>query len=162
MPTLDWIFAAVLLFSMVLGGWRGLVYEVLSLVNWVVAFVLARWLALTVAGFLPMSGASETMRYAAGFLLVFIAATMVGGLIITLIKKLTKSVGLRAIDRVLGVAFGLTRGVLWLLVVTWVVSLTPLRDNKVWKESAGVRIATGMVSSLRSVLPQDVGRYLPA
>jgi len=42
MAALDWIFAVVLLLSMALGAWRGLVYEVLSLVNWVVAFVLAR------------------------------------------------------------------------------------------------------------------------
>ena len=40
MTTLDWIFVAVLLGSMLLGAWRGLVYEVLSLLGWIVAFAV--------------------------------------------------------------------------------------------------------------------------
>lgn len=162
MPTLDWIFAAVLLLSMALGGWRGLVYEVLSLVNWVLAFVLAQWLALDVSRFLPMSGASELMRYAAGFVLVFIAAAVAGGLLVALIKKLTEAVGLRPVDRVLGLAFGLARGVLLLLVATWLVSMTPLRDSATWRESIAARFSARVLGGLKPVLPQNMGRYLPA
>ena len=36
MAALDWIFVALLLASMLIGAWRGLVYEVLSLAGWVV------------------------------------------------------------------------------------------------------------------------------
>jgi len=162
MPTLDWIFATVLLLSMALGGWRGLVYEVLSLVSWVAAFFLAQWLALEVSRWLPMSGASDLMRYAGGFVLVFIAAAVGGGLLVALIKKLTEAVGLRPIDRALGVAFGLARGVLLMLVATLVVSMTPLRNSVTWKESTGARVAAGVLSGLKPVLPQNMGRYLPA
>jgi membrane protein required for colicin V production len=45
MPALDWIFALVLLASLAMGVWRGLVYEILSMLNWVAAFILAQWLA---------------------------------------------------------------------------------------------------------------------
>ncbi len=64
MPALDWIFVALLLASLLLGAWRGLVYEVLSVLAWIVAFVLAQWLAPGVAQRLPMSGATEMIRYA--------------------------------------------------------------------------------------------------
>ena len=43
MADLDWICLAVLALSLSIGAWRGLVYEVLSVVNWVLAFVLAQW-----------------------------------------------------------------------------------------------------------------------
>ena len=56
MTTLDWIFIAVLLGSMLLGAWRGLVYEVLSLLGWVVAFMVARTWAQEVAVWLPLDG----------------------------------------------------------------------------------------------------------
>ncbi|OGB74742.1 MAG: colicin V synthesis protein, partial [Burkholderiales bacterium RIFOXYC12_FULL_60_6] len=118
MPVLDWVFAVVLLMSVLLGAWRGLVFEVLSLLSWVAAFVLAQWLALDVAQYLPMSGASDMVRYGAGFLLVFIATAMFGGLLASLLKKLMASVGLRPVDRVLGAAFGAVRGVLLLLLGT--------------------------------------------
>ena len=45
MLALDWIFGGVLLLSLLVGAWRGLVVEVLSLANWAVAFVAAQWFA---------------------------------------------------------------------------------------------------------------------
>ena len=45
-PTaLDWMFLLVLLASMVVGAWRGLVYEVILALGWVAAFVCAQWWA---------------------------------------------------------------------------------------------------------------------
>jgi membrane protein required for colicin V production len=162
MPALDWIFAAVLLLSMLLGAWRGLVYEVLSLINWVAAFVLAQWLALDMAQRLPMSGASDTVRYAAGFVLVFIASVLVGGLIAAVVKKLIATVGLRPVDRVLGAVFGLTRGMLLLLLVTVLVNMTTLKDSTAWQESVGVRVALVALKAIKPALPRDLDRFLPA
>ncbi len=121
MPVLDWIFLGVLLLSLAVGAWRGLVYEVLSVLSWIAAFVLAQWFAPQAAQWLPMSGAAESMRYAAGFVLVFILAIFAGGLIAFLTKKLIAAVGLRPADRMLGAAFGLVRGIIILLALTVVV-----------------------------------------
>jgi membrane protein required for colicin V production len=162
MPALDWIFAAVLLLSILLGAWRGLVYEVLSLINWIVAFVVAQWLALDMAQRLPMSGASDTVRYAAGFVLVFIASVLVGGLIAAVVKKLIVTVGLRPVDRVLGAVFGLTRGMLLLLLVTVLVNMTTLKDSTAWQESVGVRVALVALKAIKPALPRDLDRFLPA
>jgi membrane protein required for colicin V production len=162
MPALDWIFAAVLLLSILLGAWRGLVYEVLSLINWIVAFVVAQWLALDMAQRLPMSGASDTVRYAAGFVLVFIASVLVGGLIAAVVKKLIATVGLRPVDRVLGAVFGLTRGMLLLLLVTVLVNMTTLKDSTAWQESVGVRVALVALKAIKPALPRDLDRFLPA
>ena len=102
MPVLDWIFVAVLVVSLVVGAWRGLVYELLSVANWIAAFVLAQWFAPDVAQWLPLAGASEVVRYAVGFVAVFVASLFAGGLLAFLIRKLVAAVGLRPVDRVLG------------------------------------------------------------
>ena len=162
MSALDWIFVAVLLTSMLLGAWRGLFYEVLFLASWIAAFVLARWLAVDVARWLPMTGISEPLRYAAGFALVFIASVLLGGLIAVIVKNLLASVGLRPVDRVLGAAFGLIRGVLLLLLATVVAGLTPLKTDPVWRQSVGVGAALGVLKGLKPVLPRDLDRFLPA
>lgn len=161
MPTLDWIFLAVLLTSLVVGAWRGLVYEVLSVCTWIAAFVVAQWFAPDAAQWLPMAGSAEAMRYAAGFVLVFIAAVFAGSLIAFLIKKLVAAVGLRPADRLLGAAFGLVRGTVLLLAVTVVVGMTPLHTAQWWQEAAGPRVATVVLSGLKPVLPQEFGKYLP-
>ena len=161
LAVLDWVFLGVLLLSLLLGAWRGLVYEMLSLANWAAAFFLAQWFAPHVAHRLPMSGAGEAVRYAAGFGLTFIAALFVGGLIAALIKKLVSAVGLAPVDRVLGAAFGLVRGLVILLVVTVVMAMTPLKTSVWWQESVGAGVLNATLKGLKPVLPQEFGKYLP-
>jgi membrane protein required for colicin V production len=161
MPTLDWIFLAVLCISLVVGAWRGLVYELLSLANWIAAFVLAQWFGPEAAQWLPISGATEMVRYAVGFVLVFVLALFAGGLLAFLIRKLVAAVGLRPVDRVLGAAFGLVRGVVVLLALAVVVGMTPLNKGIWWQDSTGAGIATVVLQGLKPVLPQEFGKYLP-
>lgn len=158
--TLDWVFAAVLVVSLALGAWRGLIYEVLSVLTWIAAFILAQWLAPDVALKLPMSGAGDAVRYAAGFALVFILAVLVGGLFAALAKRLFAAVGLRPADRALGAAFGLVRGVVLLLAATVVIGMTPLKSGRWWQESVGAGIAMAALKGLKPVVPQEFGQYL--
>ncbi len=161
MAALDWVFVAVLAASLLLGAWRGLVYEVLSVISWIAAFVLAQWLAPQVAALLPMSGAAEPVRYAAGFVLVFIGVVFAGGLLAWLIKKAVEAVGLRPIDRTLGAAFGLLRGAVLLLALAIVVNMTALQRAGWWAESRGADAATAALEGLKPVLPEQFRRYLP-
>ena len=161
MPTLDWLFLAVLLISLVVGAWRGLVYELLSVANWIAAFVLAQWFAPTAAQWLPMANATEVVRYATGFVLVFVLSLFAGGLLALLISKMVAAVGLRPVDRVLGAAFGLVRGAILLLAFTVVFSMTPMVKGPLWQESVGAGIATVALQGLKPVLPLEFGKYLP-
>ena len=161
MAPLDWAMLAVLAASFLLGAWRGLVYEVLSVISWIAAFVLAQWFAPRVATLLPMGGAGEAVRYAAGFLLVFIAVVFMGGLLAWLTKKLVQSVGLRPIDRTLGAAFGLLRGAVLLLALAVVINMTPLKGDEWWTESKGADVSTASLKALKPVLPERFGQYLP-
>ena len=161
MPALDWIFIAVLLASLLLGAWRGLVYEVLSLLSWIAAFVLAQWFAPDLAPKLPMTGAGEALRYAAAFALVFVLCVFVGGLLAKLVQKLFAAVGLQPADRALGSVFGVLRGVVLLLAATVVIGMTPLRSGAWWQQSVGAGFTLAALAGLKPVLPLEFGRYLP-
>jgi membrane protein required for colicin V production len=158
---LDWAFVAVLLASLVLGAWRGLVYEVLSLLSWIAAFVLAQLFAPDAAALLPLGAMSEPVRYAAGFVVVLVAAAFAGGLVAWLLKKLIEAIGLRPVDRTLGAAFGLARGVVLLLAAAVVVNMTPLKGGVWWQESAGAGVLTVALKGMKPVLPEEFGQYLP-
>ncbi len=161
MAVLDWVFLGVLVASLLLGAWRGLVFEVLSLAAWAVAFVFAQWFAPDVAAMLPMAGAGDAVRYAAGFVLTFILAVFAGGLIAALVKRLMSAVGLAPVDRALGAAFGLVRGVIILLAATVVIAMTPLKSSGWWQESVGAGVSSAVLKGLKPVLPQEFGKYLP-
>ena len=161
MAPLDWVVLAVLALSVLLGVLRGLVYEVLSVLSWLAAFVAAQWFAPQVSGMLPMGDAAEALRYAAAFAVVFIATVFAGGLLAWLSKKLVEAVGLRPIDRTLGAAFGLVRGIVLVLALAVVIHLTPLKNGGWWKDSVTGGVATAALKGLQPVLPADFGKYLP-
>jgi membrane protein required for colicin V production len=160
--SLDWVVILVLAASVLLGLWRGLVYEVLSVLNWLAAFVLAQWLAPRAAVMMPLSRAGEAIQYAAGFVVVFIAALFAGGLLAWIISKLVAAVGLRPVDRVLGSMFGLVRGVVAVLALAVVIHLTGLGHGLWWTESRTAGVATAALRGLKPVVPERFGAYLPA
>ena len=161
MASIDWILVAVLAASMLLGAWRGLVYEVLSVMGWIAAFLLAQWFAPDVAEKLPMQNSGETLRYAAAFVLVFIVSVFVAGLISALMKKIISVVGLRPVDRILGATFGLFRGLILLLAFSVVVHTTALQESDWWLESQGGAMLMNLLKGLRPMLPEKFGAYLP-
>ena len=161
LAALDWVLLAVAVASLVLGAWRGLVYEVLSLLGWVAAFLAAQWLADDAAALLPMADSAEQVRYAAGFVLVFVATLFACGLVAWLAKKLIEAVGLRPVDRVLGALFGMVRAGVLVLALGVVAQLTSLGDAPWWTGShSGPRI-TQAVKDLRPALPEKLGAMLP-
>lgn len=161
MSSLDWVFAAVIVLSVLVGAWRGLIYELLSLLGWISAFICAQWLAPDVAAWLPMGNAQASLRYAVAFALLFIVAVFVAGLLAAVARRLIVSVGLRPADRMLGTAFGVMRGVVVVLAITVVFLLVPLTHTGAWRESAGAPMALATLKGLKPMLPERFGRYLP-
>ena len=160
MTTVDWVLLAVLVFSMLLGAWRGLVYEVLSVLGWAVSFYAAQYFAPMVAGWLPLQSSSETVRYAAAFVIVFVAAIFAAGLLAFLLKKLIEAIGLRPVDRTMGAAFGLVRGVILLLAAAVVIDMTALKTSQWWQESKGAPVLNAALKGLKPVLPEQFAKYL--
>lgn len=161
MTAVDWVLAAVLAASALIGLWRGLVFEVLSLLGWVLAYFAARMWADAVGLWLPMGDTGETARSAAGFVIVFIAVAFGCGLVASLLRKLIGSVGLRPVDRTLGAVFGLVRGLLLLLVLAVVVEATSLHEQDGWRTSQAAPLLRAALSGVKPALPQAFVQFFP-
>lgn len=158
----DWVLLGVLLASMLVGFWRGLVYEVLSLAGWVAAFILAQWMAADAVVFLPfLQEAAAQVQYAVAFGLVFVVALFAAGLLSWLVKKLVETVGLRPVDRALGGIFGLARGVVLLLALTVVLQLLGMTSEGWWQNASGPVWLDTMLKGLKPLLPQALVDFLP-
>ncbi len=161
MAVLDWIAIALLVVSMLFGLVRGLVFEVISLAGWVAAFFCAQWLADDVGAWLPFGDPAASWRYAAGFVLVFVAVAFGVGLVAAITRKLIAAVGLRPVDRMLGAAFGVARGAVALLAMAVVVHLLALDDSAWWHESRSAIVLDAALQGLKPALPEKLASYLP-
>lgn len=161
MTVLDWLFLLGLLASIGLGVWRGFVYEVLSVLNWLLALVLAQWLGDDVGRMLPIDSGSETLIHIAGFVLVFVVSVFVGGVVVWGLPKLIEQAGLRPVDRVLGGAFGVLRAIILVLAMTVFVLMTPVKDQVWWRDSLVADTSVWSLKRLKPMLPESAGKYLP-
>lgn len=160
MLAFDWICLALLAASTLLGAWRGLIYEALSVAAWIVAFLLARVGAPWVGSVLPMGQLADSLRVAAGFILLFIVFAFLGGLLASLARRVVRSVGVRAVDRTFGMVFGFIRGILLLLLLAFVVQMLGQGGSDWWRDSvSGPWLQTTLIQ-LAPLLPARLGAVL--
>jgi membrane protein required for colicin V production len=158
----DWLLLAVLLVSLVVGFWRGLIDELLSLAGWVVAFVVAQWWAPEVLQWLPfLKAAADSVQYAVAFALVFVGTLLAFAVLTLVVKKMISGVGLRPLDRTLGGVFGLLRGLLFLLALTVAVQWTGLSRDAWWTAAQGPAWLEQVLTDLKPLLPSAFVDYLP-
>ena len=162
LPLTDGVLGGILLLSLVVGAWRGLVHELMSLAGWVSAFVLAQWLADEVTKWLPVwREAAVQVRYALSFVLVFVASMLAAAVVSWLLGKVVSTAGLRPVDRSLGGIFGLARGLVVLLVLAVVLHLVGMRSEPWWRESHMTPVLELLLAGIKPVLPQTLQAYLP-
>jgi len=156
MTIFDFVVLLILLLSTLISIMRGLVREVLSVASWVGAFMVAKYAAPLVAGWLTGLLSHPNARLAVAFVLVMIASVLLFSLISLQIAKLVKITGLRGTDRALGAFFGLARGVLVAVLLVLVASLTPLPKERYWRDAFFRVPLETMASWMRPRLPESV------
>jgi membrane protein required for colicin V production len=167
MPALnwiDWLCLAVIGISLLLGLWRGLIYEVFALVGWIAAFFLAQHYATalqpTLAAHLPLQAWGPAAHYALAFVLLFILVLILSGLAAWGLKQLTSAVGLKPVDRFLGACFGLLRAALILLTLTALAHLTPLPQDQDWARAHSSAPLDRSLTQVKPLLPAKIQAYL--
>lgn len=158
MTGFDFAVMAILLVSLLLGLWRGLVYEVLSLAGWPIAFVLSRMYAGEIAPLMPLM--QETARIALAYVAVFIAALIVWAVLVWLFAKLVKAIGLGWLDMALGGLFGALRGVLVILAMVWLAGLTSIPEQPFWRGAQTSRVAENAALLTKDWLPDSIAQRI--
>jgi membrane protein required for colicin V production len=156
----DYIIIAILVLSLLISLVRGFVREALSLVIWAAAFWIAFTFYTTLANLLINLIHTPSLRMITAFGALFLATLVIGALISYLLAQLIDRTGLSGTDRMLGVAFGLARGVLLVAVLIMLAQLTPLQQDPWWKDSVLIPHFQPIEQWLRGLLPQSVNQHL--
>jgi len=121
--------------SLLVGFWRGLIYEALALLNWVWAFAAGMTLSSTVGAWLGLSGNLAVFQNLVGFAIIFVIALFLGGWLASWIRSWVAHTRLRAADRALGALFGVARSALLLLILAIIVEYMDWRSHEVWQQA---------------------------
>ena len=148
MVTVDYLLVAVALLSALMGLFRGLIKEALSLAGW----VLAAWCAWRFGGFvaerIPSVADGSVIEIWVARLIVLIGVLIVSGLIGRLISILIHQTGLSGTDRSVGMVFGMARGVVLVGLVTLLLDAAGFGADPWWQESKLIPYAAPLAERL--------------
>jgi membrane protein required for colicin V production len=156
MTVVDIVIIVVISLSALFSVMRGFVKEAISLASWVVAIWLAVTFAPRLAELLPPGIESEAVRQAIGFGVIFILTLIVGAIVNKLTNQIVKKTGLSTADRLFGIAFGLLRGGLIIVVFVVIGGMTPLTDMDWWQSSVLLEWFEQAAIMVQEYLPEDL------
>ncbi|MCM0611906.1 CvpA family protein [Marinobacter sediminum] len=157
---IDWVVIALITVSTLISLKRGFVKEALSLVTWVGAFILARTFHPQMQTLLESTVETPLVRLIAAFAILFFGTLIVGAIINNMIGHLVRATGLSATDRVLGMGFGLLRGVVVVIVGIAFTRYTPLAQDTWWRESIMINRLAVVEDWSRRTLGDEFARFL--
>ena len=135
MSLFDYVVLIVVVVSMVIGVWRGVVSELLALAAWIVAFLVAREYAAQASPLLATWIAEPGLRMAAVYAGLFVGVLLIFTVLRLLVSMMISAVGLGLLDRLLGACFGALRGVGIVLLGVMLAGVTPLPTSAAWRDA---------------------------
>ncbi|BCM24888.1 CvpA family protein [Methyloradius palustris] len=160
MTAFDYVVLAILGISILLSMMRGFIREILALAGWIAAFYIARTYTLQFAELLPSSIPSESLRFLAAFVILFLAALLVCSLLAIGLSQLFKTIGLSWLDRGLGAVFGIARGIVIVGVLVLLAGLTSVPRDIRWRNAMFSAPLEAMAVSILPWFPNDIAKHI--
>lgn len=160
MTGFDYVVLIIVLASLAVGAWRGLVGEVLSLLAWALAIVAA-WLFGAEIGRVLFQGIQDpVMRLVAGYATAVVLVFIVVAVIRLAMRELLKALGLSVTDRLLGLLFGVVRGLAVVLVLVAVGGMTSAPKQPWWRGATLAAPLETAVVALKPWLPPELAKRI--
>lgn len=159
MNWLDFVFIGILSLSVIISLFRGLIREVMSLLIWAGSFWVAYHFVDTGADALTNYVDLPSARHLIAFVALFLAALIIGGMINFIVGKLITKTGLSGTDRFFGMFFGLLRGLVAVVAITFFVNATPLSEDPWWQESQMAPHFVKVSEWVRQNMPEEFSNY---
>ena len=131
----DYLLIALLAFSSIAGLMRGLLREVISLITWVAAVWIAWTFSASLEPYLGGALKDAAVRPWAARAIIFVAVLLTGAAIGALLSHFVRLTVFSGIDRLLGMLFGLLRGVVVLGLLAMLAHAVRLHEEPWYRGS---------------------------
>ncbi|MCW8825268.1 MAG: CvpA family protein [Gammaproteobacteria bacterium] len=152
---LDYAILAIIAISVLISIIRGFTKEALSLAGWIVA----AWVALTFSEkaepLLRDYIEIPSIRLLVAFVALFIVTLFLAAFVNYLISQVVKKTGLSGTDRMIGIFFGIARGIVIVAVLVMVGGMTPLPQDPWWGDSQLIHYFETIAQYISQYLPDD-------
>jgi membrane protein required for colicin V production len=156
----DYLVLFILIASIVISTMRGLVKEILSLLGWVIAFVVANAYGAQLAPMLPSLIPGAAVRLMVAFVALFLGVRILMGLLTLALDAMINASGMTLADRGLGGLFGLARGLVIVLTGVILCGMTSIPQQAFWKNALLSPIAETGARTIKPFLPAALAQHV--
>jgi len=152
MNSTDYVVIAAILISAVVGGLRGFLREVVAFVAWVVGLFLAWHFSDLVAPHLGGLLAGAHVQPWAARVIIVLLVLLLGAAVGAVLGHYVRLSIFSGMDRLLGVVFGVLRGLVLLGVFVILGQLLELQDEQWWRHSMLMPYGESIANGLRALV----------
>ena len=152
----DYGIIIIMMVSMLMGLMRGLIREVMSLITWSAAIMVAISYCKPVSWLLHSIIPQVSVRLVISFILVVFVVLIISGLINRAIERVIKATRFTLADRVTGVVFGFIRGVVIISITMVMVKTAGLIKDYSVKDSTLIANFKPAAIWLEKQLPEEM------
>lgn len=160
MTVFDYVVIGIVSLSLLFGLWRGVVGEIIALLAWVLGIFAAVEFGTTAGQMLFPGLADPAVRALAGCVAIFVGVLVIMSLVRLAVRSMVKALGLSVSDRLLGMIFGLVRGVLAVMLLVGLGGMTAAPKQAWWKEAMFSAPLETAVLVARQWLPEDLAKRI--
>ncbi len=160
MTVFDYVVIGVVGLSLLFGLWRGVVGEIIALLAWGLGIFAAIEFGTLVGKMLFAGLADPAIQALAGCVVIFVGVLVLMSLVRLALRSVIKALGLTVSDRLLGMIFGVARGVLVVMVLVALGGMTAAPKQSWWKEAMLSAPLETAVLVARQWLPDDLAKRI--
>lgn len=158
--TFDVIVGIIILSCILLSTSRGMIDELFDFFGWIIALLLAKLSANSVAIVVFPSMQPASMGILCGFVLVFIITRIILQLINYALHYFIKTTKLSSINRLMGGLLGAFKGILFVTLGVLVCAFSQLPKSQEWQTAKTSRFFERNVEILASYMPLFLGKQI--
>jgi membrane protein required for colicin V production len=152
----DYSIIGIIFLSAIISLVRGFIREALSLATWTVAAWIAIRFYSPLADQLVNVIKTPSFRIGAAFAIIFIIVLILGGMVSAVFSRLVNHTGLSGTDRLVGLIFGVARGILLIAVLLLMGTMTGLIKAPWWQASQLIPHFQNIVLWLQGFIPEQL------
>ncbi|UCV23904.1 CvpA family protein [Ferribacterium limneticum] len=160
MTGFDYVVIGIVAVSLLFGLWRGVVGEVIALVAWGVGIFAAIEFGASVGHSVFAGLSDQALRTLAGCVVIFVGILVSMAVLNMVVRSMVKALGLSVSDRILGMIFGLARGVLVCMVLVGLGGMTSAPTQSWWKNATLAAPLETVVMAAKPWLPDDLAKRI--
>ena len=150
----DTVILFVLFLFALFGVIRGFIIELLSIFSWILCILVAYIYYANFAEYVRVFLPGDFLPFIIAFVIIFATGLLIMSIITKRVSKIVKESPLDSLDRLLGCLFGLTKGIIMVVFVAFILEFTGFQAD--WWSNSKTKTGYHLLENYKNIIYEQL------